>query len=172
MSAAAVQTMGSWDEDYEWYRQDAAMSEFIEDSIRNISRDNARAYLGIYGDAIDARVTRCMEQAESVRRLGYDAPAVVAAATALELMIRFMLLRPLVQGAFLSDEWAAVLAGRIATGRTAEDRELLPAILRQWSIDLSAIRLSSSLLLLGHRSQEGVAKATQDCSCRHLGVIR
>jgi len=58
----------------------------------------------------------------------------------IEIFIRFMLLRPLVQGAFLSDEWADILAKRVATGRTAEDRKILPAILKQWDIDITKIK--------------------------------
>jgi hypothetical protein len=137
-----VQRMTSWDEDY-----DDAITAFIEQSIKDKSTVNVRAYLGTYGDAIEARVDTCLDQARSLSKLGYQAAAVVIAVTALELMIRFMLVRPLVQGAFLSDEWAVILAERITSGRTLEDRKLLPVILRQWSVDLTAVRSSSGTLL-------------------------
>jgi hypothetical protein len=52
-----------------------------------------------------------------------------------------MLVRPLVQGAFLSDEWAELLATRIGTGRTDEDRKIVPDLLKQWSLDIDLIRL-------------------------------
>lgn len=55
-----------------------------------------------------------------------------------------MILRPLMQGAFLSEEWAEILTKRIATGRSAEDRELLPAILSQWGIDITTLKTKSN----------------------------
>lgn len=55
-----------------------------------------------------------------------------------------MVLRPLMQGAFLSEEWAEILTKRIATGRSAEDRKLLPAILRQWGVDITTIKTKSN----------------------------
>jgi hypothetical protein len=48
----------------------------------------------------------------------------------------------LLQGAFLSDERAKLLSQKVLNGRTAEDRELLPAILRNWKIDITSITLS------------------------------
>jgi hypothetical protein len=43
----------------------------------------------------------------------------------------------LVQGAFLSDEWADTLVRRIVTGRASDDRALLPTMLRRWGIDIT-----------------------------------
>lgn len=40
----------------------------------------------------------------------------------------------------LSEEWAEILSKRIATGNSSEDRKLLPAILQQWSIDITTIK--------------------------------
>ena len=59
----------------------------------------------------------------------------------MELIIRFLLIRPLVSGAFLSDEWAAILSEKIGSGRTDEDRRILPELLAQWKIDLEEITL-------------------------------
>jgi hypothetical protein len=139
--------MGSWDDDYFFYMEDAAFEQRIKQSLKEISGDNAKFYLGIYGDAVETRVNGCIQNANEIRRLGYFAPAVVLAATALELLVRFMLVRPLVQGAFLSDEWAGILAGRIANGRSAEDRELLPAVLRQWGVNINEIKLKDGTVL-------------------------
>jgi hypothetical protein len=136
--------MAGWDDDYLDYERDAAITELIEESLKSISVDNAKHYLGTYGDAVEARVNSCLRQARELHRLTYFGAAVVLASTATELIVRFMLVRPLVQGAFLTDEWAAILAGRIVNGHTAEDRKLLPTVLRQWSVDLEKIRLTSS----------------------------
>ena len=48
--------------------------------------------------------------------------------------------QPLVQGAFLSDEWAEILTARIATGRPSDDQKLVPAVLRQWGVDVTMIK--------------------------------
>lgn len=136
-----------WWDDYHEYDEDAAREEFLEESLKSISHESAKSYLGTYGDAIDGRVLVCLQQAEALLASDHPGPALCLAATALELMIRFLVLRPLVQGAFLSDEWAGILARRVASGRTAEDRALLPAVLRQWGIDITTIRTPSGILL-------------------------
>lgn len=136
---------------FDWYaelmrhEEEEGMREFLQESIDGISRDAAKTYLGTYGDAIDARVESCLRDSESLLSLGYEGPALCLAATSVELMIRFLLLRPLIQGAFLSDEWASILANRIASGRSAEDRELLPAVLKNWDINIENIETSSGI---------------------------
>lgn len=115
----------------------------VRDALKNISTEAAKGYLAKYGDAVDARVTACLTEADRLLSNNHHGPALVLAATAIELMIRFLLLRPLVQGAFLSDRWAAILATRVATGRTAQDREMMPAILREWGVEVTEIRAPS-----------------------------
>lgn len=97
-----------------------------------VSRDLARYHLATVGDAIEARVKRCLAEALRLHDQGFYGSSVVASATAIELTIRFLLLRPLVSGAFLSDEWESIIAERIGEGRTEEDRRLLPRVLLQW----------------------------------------
>ena len=119
--------------------QEEYEADLIESAIKNISMETARAYLGKYGDAVEARITACLNQAEALMKGGTPGPALTLATSAVEIAIRFLLLQPLVQGAFLSDRWAGILAARIATGRTAEDREMLPAILREWGLDVTKV---------------------------------
>lgn len=131
----------SWD-DYHYYQQEAAMEEFLEEELRRISEEPVFYYLAVYGDAIEERVTRCLSQAQALNDSGYPGAALTRAASGIEVTIRFFLARPLVQGAFLSDEWAELLSQKLLRGRTAEDRELLPAILRNWKMDITSIKLS------------------------------
>ena len=63
--------------------------------------------------------------------------------TAIELIVQFLLIHPLIQAAFLSDEWAYLLTERIASGRTAEDRKLLPKILQHHNIDVTTVLLEN-----------------------------
>jgi hypothetical protein len=71
----------------------------------------------------------------------FYSPAVVSAVTAIELTIRFLLLRPLMQAAFLSEEWANLLTKRVTSGQSARDREILTDILRFHDIDLEGLKL-------------------------------
>jgi len=105
----------------------------------------ARYSLGVTGDAIDVRVESCLAEAEQLLALNHPGPALSLAATAGELIIRFLVVRPLVQGAFHSEEWASILADRIWTGRSSGDRELLPNVLQQWRIDISTFKTGSGL---------------------------
>ena len=82
-------------------------------------------------------------QARQLADAGHPGAARVRAAAGIEVAVRFFLARPLLQGAFLSDEWAQLLAKRLLNGRTAEDRELLPAILRNWKVDVTKVKLRS-----------------------------
>ena len=129
-------------DDYHYYQQEAAMEEFLEEELRRISEEPVFSYLAVFGDAIEARVKRCLSQAKTLSDRGYPGAALTRAASGIEVTIRFFLARPLVQGAFLSDDWAELLSQKLIRGRTAEDRELLPAILRNWKMDITSVKLS------------------------------
>ena len=133
--------------DYSDYEQEYQYEQMMEESLRAISEGAASSYLGANGDAVQERIDQSLATAQELAAHGWHAPALVAAASAIELTIRFLLIRPLLQGAFLSDEWSNVLTTRVANGRTAEDRELLPAVLRQWSVDITKLRNENGELL-------------------------
>lgn len=133
----------SGDDDRGWYEQEEGMQRFLDEELRRISEDPVVAYLAVNGDAIEARVHQCLDEARQLLRAGYDGAALVRAAAGIEVTIRFFLARPLVQGAFLSDDWAQLLSQKVLNGRTAEDRELLPSILRNWGIEITAVKLPS-----------------------------
>jgi hypothetical protein len=132
--------MGHPDEE-EW-RQEAAMDEWFDDQLKAQSRQPVFAFLARFGDAVQERVDACIHDATRLRTAGFPGAALVRAAAGIEITIRFFLAKPLVLGAFLSDEWAEALTKRLLGARTAEDRELLPAILRNWGIDLTTLHLS------------------------------
>lgn len=133
-----------WDDyAYDMYMADRAEAELIENAIKDISKDSVKSYLGKHGDAIECRVKCCLEQADLLINSKYYGSSLSLSATAIEIIIRFFLLRPLVQGAFLSDEWADILSKRIVTGRHVEDKSLLPAVLENWDIDITKERLSN-----------------------------
>ena len=93
--------------------REAYEAQLIDDALRTISTDAAVSYLGRHGDAIDTRVSACIAEARLLLVEGHPGSALALATTGLELMLRFMLVRPLVPGVFLSDEWADILSTRI-----------------------------------------------------------
>jgi hypothetical protein len=133
----------SIEDDHEYYRQDKALADYVEDQFRMLAEGRPFSYLAHHGDAIEERVRCCLGEAKALGAAGFPGAAVARAAAGVEITIRFFLAHPLLQGAFLSDEWAQLLSGRILTGRTAEDRKLLPAILGNWQIDLGSIKVPS-----------------------------
>jgi len=128
-------------EGYEDDLQDEWLSNYVEEELRHLAEAPAFDYLAHYGDAIEDRVRNCLTEAHSLRNSGFPGAALVRAAAGIEIAIRFFLARPLLQGAFLSNEWAQLLSNKLLNGRTAEDKELLPAILRNWKIDITSVRL-------------------------------
>lgn len=119
---------------------DAFMGQ-VEETIHEQAQGNARTYLGTYGDAISARIDTCLASARAMAVAGEYGPAVTSACTAIELTINYLLLRPLVQGAFLSDIWAGILTEAVMNSR-AGYQKLLPAVAKGWELDLDAVRIS------------------------------
>lgn len=111
---------------------DESRTKKIDDYIEAIGNDPVIDYLGKYGESIEQRVQSCRDEATNLMNLGFCGPSLAASVTGIEIAIRFFLFRPIVQGAFLSEEWADTLADRIVRRRTADDREMLPNILRHW----------------------------------------
>lgn len=140
---------------YEKYEYDAMMDAAheafmgqVEETIHEQAQGSARAYLGTYGDAISARIDACLTSARALADGGEHGPAVTSACTAIELTINYLLLRPLVQGAFLSDVWAGILTDAVLNSR-AGYQQLLPAVAKGWDLDLGAVRLASGAVAWG-----------------------
>lgn len=119
------------------------MDAFAEETLKEASQRGIQSYLGVFGDAIEERVLKTVAEAAVLLSNGHPSASLVYSATAVEIIIRFLLVRPLVQGAFLSDEWAEIVAERIGKGRTEEDRRLLPALLRKFNIEIKSVVLPS-----------------------------
>lgn len=138
-------------EDDEEMMRDEWLNQQIEEELRQLAETPVFEYLAHYGDAIEARVRACLSEARALLDAGFAGAAVVRAAAGIEITVRFFLARPLLQSAFLSNDWAQLLSQKFLNGRTAEDRELLPAILRNWKIDITTFKLPG-----GHQLWETV----------------
>jgi hypothetical protein len=130
-------TSWRWDD----YDDGAVFSEDRKESLRAAARE----YLGTHGDTVDARVVRCLGEAAALLESGHTGPALSVTATGIELMIRFMVLRPLLIGVFLFDEWADILVDRVIKVRVEEDRKFLPDVLRRVEIEIGDLRTSTGV---------------------------
>lgn len=131
----------NWYEEEYW--EEIGRQEDIAKAIKNLSHQPIRDFLGTYGDAIDTRLDDIIAQARYARQGGYPRFAVIGAVTAIELITRYLLVEPLLQGAFLSGSWAKILTRHIIQhGKQAIQRELLPSVLSMYDIKLVELKLS------------------------------
>ncbi len=143
----------------EEYFEEIGRQELITKTLSQISEDGVRTYLGENADAVDARVNNVLSHAKYASQQGYPRFAVVGAVTAIELTIRYLLVRPLVQGAFLSDNWAQLLTRHIANGKTTQDRDILPSMLEIYEISIKDLELSDGTRLWKNSCRESNSKA-------------
>jgi hypothetical protein len=129
--------------DYYDYEDEISHDQFVAETLKNISQEGVRTYLGVHGDAVDFRVKDCIEQARNLNAYGFHRQAILSAAIAIELIVRFLLVRPLIQAAFLDEDWAYLLTKKITSGPSIHDRNLLPEILRYHDIKISDVKLSA-----------------------------
>jgi hypothetical protein len=120
------------------------LDRLFQQGVKNQAKEAVKLYLGRHRDAVDQRVLASIAEAKALLEHKHFGPALCAAAIAVELMIRYMLIRPLLQGAFLSDEWADILTDRIVTDKAGRDSDLVPIVLRQWGLDVTSVRSSTS----------------------------
>lgn len=131
------------DEYYNSLGQQQYEEELLDESLKRIQEGNVREYLWRFGRAIEQRIGECIRQAQQLHDLGYYGPAIIVSSTGIEMVIGYLLVRPLVQGAVLSEEWAHILVERISNSRRQLDFKVLQKILMKWEIDLTQLRLAS-----------------------------
>ncbi len=130
----------SYNYDDYWQEQEA---ELFEQLPKEWHEEAVKSYLGVYGDAIDQRIGELLDQGEYLLKSGHVGPSVSIAVIALEVMIHYFCVRPLVEGAFLSDLWAQTLSQFMLKKRPGEQRKLLVEILKLWKIDLENVKLAN-----------------------------
>lgn len=138
-----------------------AAYEFVEASLKDRSEEAVQVYLGRFGDAIDERIMSILQTSEELLEKGFIEQALIASCTSIEIMIRFMVVRPLVQGAFLSEEWSEILTDRIGSGRADADRKLFPRLLQKWGIDINDFKFMNNELLWNYIHKEMIPKRNQ-----------
>jgi len=119
------------------------MAQMEEDILQRTSTDNTKAYLGGYGDAVSERISKCKTDASALYDGAFYSASLVSSVTGIELTIKYLLVLPLIQGALLPNPIAEVVSTKIGFGRSADDRKILPALLRPFGIDLENALLPS-----------------------------
>jgi hypothetical protein len=138
---AEVMNMSAWDDDRYEYEREAAEAEFWEKLPKQLHEQAVGSYLGAYGDAIEARVEGLATMARTLHESEFYGPSIAVSVTAIEIMIEYFCVRPMVEGAFVSEDWADCLADWVIRTRPPEQRKILVGILRIWSIDIEKILL-------------------------------
>lgn len=136
--------------DPEDYEREQYEQLLIKEHLKELVKGPAHRYLATFGDAVENRVLECIDEATRLNLAGFPGAALTRAITAIEILIRHFLVRPLIYSAFSSDEWADVLVSRILQkGPRAStiEKDLLPAILRNWDIDITQVIMPSGRYL-------------------------
>lgn len=129
--------------------EEAAEDEFWQRVPNDLHEEEVRSYLGHNGDAIDERVGGLISVARKLLDSNFPGPSIVASVTALEVMIQYFCVRPIVEGGFLSELIAHEATRRITAGRSSDQRSLLVHILRPWGIELEKTVLEGGKPLWG-----------------------
>jgi hypothetical protein len=143
---------------YDELRDQEAEAEFWENLPKQLHEESVRSYLGVYGDALDKRINFLLETAHQLYESSFWGPSLTVSATAIEVMIGYFCIRPIVEGAFLSDLWAGFLAKWVIETRASDQRQILVGILRLWDIAIDSISLADRRPFWGTIQSEVLAK--------------
>ena len=117
--------------------------ELGEQTLAGIKENAINYYFFYYGDDIEQRIQSRIYAAKELAKTGFNGESLTNSIIAIELTIRWFLLRPLCEAAFMSEEVADILVQRLLPKRrTGADREILPKILDEWGSDLNSLRLT------------------------------
>lgn len=131
------------DDDY-WDAQREYEASLIYEGIVSQSVERARDYLSLNGDAAWTRVSSCLVEAGELLP-DHPGPALALCVTASELMIRYLVLRPLIAGLVFNSALASRLIDNPFRRRQHLDRDLLPIACQAWEIDLASFETQDGL---------------------------
>lgn len=122
--------------------QEEYEQELINTAVKELPEENIRSYLGKYGDAIEKRVIKCKKEAGKLLKSRHYGLSLVSAVTAIEIISKYFILRPLFEGALLTDKLTAIFLKRVLPKEVSRCCELLPSVAKHWKIPLSDLKLS------------------------------
>ncbi len=116
--------------------------EIEEETLASIKENAINYYFFYYGDDIERRVQSRIDAANRLLTSRFFGESLTNSVIAIELTVRWFLLRPLCEASFMSEEVADILVDKILPRRTSgADRQILPSILREWGCDLDKLQL-------------------------------
>jgi hypothetical protein len=129
------------------YEAEAWYSQWFQETFpARVSDHLMRCYLNKYGGDVDDRVRNGIEVAGRLLEAGFAAPALVFAASSVEMCMTHLVYEGFVLGAVFQEAWA----GRLTVRRLDLDSEKLfkevSKFLARFGIDLSRVRLPSGEL--------------------------
>jgi hypothetical protein len=168
--------------------EEAAEDEFWSRVPQDLHEGQVRDYLGFYGDAIETRATGLRTAAENLLAQKFYGPSVVVSVVALEIMIQYFCVRPIIGGALSSNLLAEEVADHMFGARTYDQRKLLTALLKPWGVDLALILLGggkpfwdtyqnivlkkrNAFVHRGDEIEEGEAVLALDCCSTFKGDV-
>jgi hypothetical protein len=123
--------------------EEAAEDEFWSRVPQDLHEGAVRDYLGFYGDAIEARVSGLRAAAQTLLEERFYGPSIVLSVIALEVMVQYFCVRPIISGALSSELVADEVAEHLFEARAYDHRKLLVALLKPWGVALTSVLLSS-----------------------------
>jgi hypothetical protein len=118
----------------------ADQAELVAKGVRSEARRRFRRYLAMNGAAVWDRVERSQVNASELRD-AHAPSSLVSSMTAAELLIRYLLLRPMIVGLVFETKLAMRLIRDPFRRQTDMDRLLLPVACRAWDLDLNELQL-------------------------------
>lgn len=141
-----------------YYEQEAAYEAFIEELqddpafreefLDKITVENTFNYLCKYGDEVYRRTEGLISEALELVKIEYYNQALISAIAALEITIKFLILRPILLGGLVDNQFVEILTKRITRASSGEDRKILEKALNIWGLKIDVIKLSNGKGLL------------------------
>jgi hypothetical protein len=119
--------------------------EVTNRSLAEIKENAIREYFYLFGDDIESRIRCRIKAAKALATTEFSGESLVSSITAVEITIRWFLLRPLCEASFISESLADIFVDELFPRRRAAsgDRNLFPKILREWGSGVDVLKLSN-----------------------------
>ncbi|QDU38217.1 hypothetical protein Mal4_25420 [Maioricimonas rarisocia] len=134
--------MDEWEAQHEAAREEYER-EVEQRTLSEIKENAINYYFFYYGDDIQDRIRKRIDAAKELATSGFYGESLTSSMIAVELTIRWFLLRPLCEASFMSEDVADILVRQILPSRSGgADRDLLPKMLKEWGTDITSLELS------------------------------
>ena len=118
---------------------------YLVDLFRNTGYQTICSYIEHNAKKFIDLINQLIVEGEDLERLKYYNMAIVTFLCGIELLIRFLLLKPLLGGMFLDEDWIFFIEeNKLFCNRTDEEQNLLLKILKKYGLDIEKIEINES----------------------------